>query len=247
MVRISAVSYLNTFPFVFGLRESGFLKDFILELDVPSICARKLIENVVDIALTPTGALPETGNVYYLTDYCIGATGPVKTVLLLSKAPVNEISTIHLDFDSRTSVELTRILAKNHWKINPAWVSLKPGEADKSRRIESLVAIGDKTFTLSRRYPFVYDLAEEWIKFSGVPFVFAVWASKKRLPEELINSFNQALAFGIQNKSQTIEYFKDRLPPFNDCLGYLERNISYSFDAAKKQGLKLFLDYIGQT
>ena len=244
MLNISAVSYLNTFPFVYGIRKSGFLKDYFLDLQVPSLCARKLISGASDIALVPVGALPEIGEVTYLTDYCIGATGPVKTVLLLSRVPMNKISTIYLDFDSRTSVELVKVLAKNHWKINPEWVGLEEGASNKGGQFESMVAIGDKTFYLSKNYPYIYDLAEEWVNFSGLPFVFALWVTKKNLAHAEVSLFNQALTFGMDHKKACIEYFKDSLPPFDDCLGYLENNISYSLDAKKKRGLEKFLSLI---
>jgi chorismate dehydratase len=247
MFRITAVSYLNTFPFVFGLKKSGFLQNFTLDLQVPSICARKLIEGEADIALIPTGAIPEAGKLHYLSDYCIGATGPVQTVLLLSRVPLDEISTIHLDFDSRTSVELIRVLAKHHWKITPDWVNLKSGSDSSSLLPESVVAIGDKTFALRQHYPFVYDLAENWVIFADAPFVFAVWATKNELSPHDISAFNQALTFGIMHKAESLDYFRNNLPDCGNCLDYLENSISYSFDSEKKRGLKLFLDFLKEN
>ncbi|MFZ4520384.1 MAG: menaquinone biosynthetic enzyme MqnA/MqnD family protein [Bacteroidales bacterium] len=244
LLRISAVSYLNTFPFVFGLQESGLMKDFKLELDVPSVCAKKLKDGTVDIALVPVGALAEIGEYHYISDFCIGATGVVKTVLLLSKVPMDQISEVHLDFDSRTSIELAKVLAHNYWKISPRWKNLKTGEITSMHALESLVAIGDKTFEIRSEFPYVYDLAEEWIKFTGLPFVFAVWISGSKLPDEILQPFIKALAFGVAHKRESIEYFRDKLPDCKDCLSYLEHNISYDFDHQKKEGLKLFLNSI---
>lgn len=240
-LRIAAVSYLNTFPFVYGLKESGILKDFSLELAVPSVCASRLKAGEADIALVPAGALPEIDGYRIVSDFCIGAAGPVKTVLLLSKKPLNEIRTIHLDNDSRTSVELVKVLAENHWKINPAWKKLMPGEAGERRDLEAVVAIGDKTFTMRERYPYVYDLAEGWIAMTGLPFVFAVWISRKELPQELLASFSAALAYGVERKRETLDYFRTGLPPCDDCLSYLEHNISYPLDEAKRLGLGRFV------
>ena len=244
LLRISAVSYLNTFPFVYGLNESGILKNFSLSLDVPSQCAEKLRKGEVDIALVPVGALHEIDRFHYITDYCIGAVNEVKTVLLLSKVPMECISKIHLDFDSRTSVELVKVLAKHAWKILPAWEKLKPGQADSQQDIESLVAIGDKTFAIRGGYPYVYDLASEWIRFTGLPFVLAAWVSRSVIAEETLRQFNAAISFGISHKRECIEYFRERLPAYDDCLGYLEHNISFEFDEKKKEGLKLFLEYL---
>ncbi|MCX6266994.1 MAG: menaquinone biosynthesis protein [Bacteroidetes bacterium] len=244
LLKISAVSYLNTFPFVFGLLESGFMQNFKLELDVPSVCAQKLKSDAVDIALVPVAALNEIGTVHFISDFCIGAVGEVKTVLLLSKVPLEQISHIHLDFDSRTSVELVKVLAKHHWGINPQWENLGPQQSTSFAGLESLVAIGDKTFEIRSGFPYVYDLAEAWIDFTGLPFVFAVWVSRKILPGDVLSQFSQALGYGITHKGDCIEYFRDKLPRCNDCLSYLEQNISYEFDKNKKEGLRMFLSYL---
>lgn len=244
LLKISAVSYLNTFPFVFGLNQSGFLKNFSLELDVPSICAEKLKSGSVDVALVPVAALPEIDNFHYISDYCIGAVSDVKTVLLLSKVPLEQISCIFLDFDSRTSVNLIKVLAKNYWKIKPTWENLKSGEASTRHEIESLVAIGDKTFEMRTHFPYVYDLAGAWISHTGLPFVFAVWISRKKLPDDVLSQFALALTYGITHKKECIEYFRDKLPDCDDCLSYLEHNISYDFDSKKKAGLEKFLDFL---
>jgi len=246
-LRISAVSYLNTYPFVYGIKKSGILSDFSLSLDVPSLCAEKLKSGLADIALVPVGALPEISQFYYISDFCIGAVGKVKTVLLLSKVPLDRITKIYLDHDSRTSVELVKVLASHYWHIAPRWVNLKEGRAAADHEMESLVAIGDKTFDIRHKYPYVYDLGEAWISFSGLPFVFAAWISLNKLPDNVILEFNHALAFGVSHRRDCIDYFRDKLPAYDDCLGYLERNISYEFDERKKQGLELFLSYLRRT
>jgi chorismate dehydratase len=245
LLKISAVSYLNTFPFVFGIQESGLLKNFKLELDVPSVCAEKFKSDAVDISLVPVGALRELGEYHFISDFCIGAVGEVKTVLLLSRVPLAQISRIHLDFDSRTSVELVRVLARHCWKIDPVWEYLRAGQALVPSDIESLVAIGDKTFRIRQDFPYVYDLAAEWIGFTGLPFVFATWVSRVTLPDEILRQFTLAISYGISHKRECIGYFSEKLPaPQDDCQRYLEENISYEFDERKKQGLSLFLKYL---
>src|SRR5512133_2854413 len=83
-IRISAVKYANTYPFIYGLKETGFEKKVILETDHPSECAAKLIDNRADVGLIPVAALPLLKEYHIISDYCIGANGDVKTVLLLS-------------------------------------------------------------------------------------------------------------------------------------------------------------------
>ncbi|TSA30693.1 MAG: hypothetical protein D4R67_00020 [Bacteroidetes bacterium] len=246
LIKISAVSYLNTFPFVFGIKTSGELDDIDLQLDIPSICAEKLKNNLVDLALVPVGAIPGLKDPIPISDYCIGAEREVKTVVLLSQKPLEEISEIALDFDSNTSVQLVKVLAKKFWKIAPSWRNLGPGEAEKGSSLESVVAIGDKTFRMIREFPYVYDLAGEWIRYTSLPFVFAVWLANKPLPEGFIRKFNLALEYGINRKQEIPHFFPDKIPAGFDAIHYLEHNISYPFDARKKQGMAFFLKLIAE-
>jgi chorismate dehydratase len=126
------------------------------------------------------------------------------------------------------------------------WKNLLPGQAIKDPGLEAIVAIGDKTFELVRKYPYCYDLAEEWISMTSLPFVFAAWVTTKKLPESLQKDLNRALQFGVDHISGTLDFFKDRLPAGEDCQSYLEKNISYSFDDHKREGLALFLKYLKQ-
>src|SRR5450759_4990834 len=126
-IRISAVKYANTYPFIYGLIESGFDKKAILETDHPADCAAKLISGKVDIGLIPVAALPLLKEHHIISDFCIGAIGNVRTVLLLSNCPFDEIETILLDYRSRSSVNLTKVLAKNSWKKEFKWVNTTKG------------------------------------------------------------------------------------------------------------------------
>ncbi|MCX6243298.1 MAG: menaquinone biosynthesis protein [Bacteroidetes bacterium] len=242
--RISAVSYLNTIPFVYGIQSSGNSGDFNLSLDVPSLCAEKLRDHEVDIALVPAGAIPEMKDANIIPGYCIGAVSKVRTVLLLSRKPLEEIRTIHLDFDSKTSVRLVKVLASKFWKINPGWVELGQGMAEHPESIDSLVAIGDKTFDLVNNFPYVYDLAEEWIRYTELPFVFAVWMARKDVPAEVIDKLNAALEFGITHRQDAVANFQSKIPAGIDALEYLTKNISFELDARKQNGLDLFLSYL---
>jgi chorismate dehydratase len=243
-LNISAVSYLNTYPFVYGIQQSGYLQNYHLYLEVPSLCAERLKSGEADIALVPAGALPDFANYHIISDYCIGAVDKVITVLLLSRKPLEKISRVYLDFDSRTSARLVRVLSRSFWKIEPVFEPLGPGQAEHFSGKDAIVAIGDKTFAMRNDYPYVYDLAEEWIKFTGMPFVFALWISLKPVPPEVKMSLNLALAYGINNIEEVLKYFNSRLPLNADCRKYLTENISYTFDEAKRDGLNLFLSYL---
>jgi chorismate dehydratase len=245
-LRISAVSYLNTYPFVYGLLQSGYLEDFRLDLDVPSACATSLATGQSDLALVPVGAIPDFTNPETVSDFCIGAVSNVRTVLLLSDRPLPDIRKITLDGDSRTSVQLVKVLAKNFWKIEPEWQDINAGLAGGEKRYESLVAIGDKTFGLAGKYRYVYDLAGEWIRFTSLPFVFAAWLSLQKMTDAVLDPFNRALEFGVTHIPDALGFFKDKLPHEEDCLSYLQKNISFSLDDKKKEGMKLFLELLGK-
>ncbi|MDP4267994.1 MAG: menaquinone biosynthesis protein [Bacteroidota bacterium] len=238
VIRISAVSYLNSIPFVYGIKNSGILENYSMELDVPSTCAEKLLKERVDIGLVPVALIPSLKEYHIISEYCIGAVGKVRTVLLLSNIPLNEIKTIYLDNDSLTSVNLLRVLLRDYWKIKPELRKIS-SPAELSQEHPALL-IGDKTFPAESKYKYVYDLAECWINYTGLPFVFAAWISNKKLPESFISQFNQALLYGLNNIEDTVKTMNNIIP--NDiAIDYLKNYISYPLTKGKKEGMNLFL------
>jgi chorismate dehydratase len=242
-IRITAISYYNTLPFIYGLTHSGLLSDYELNLEVPSQSARKIISNEAEIGLIPVGALPGISNYHVVSNLCIGADKEVKSVLLLSNVTLSDIKTIYLDTDSLTSVNLVRILAEKYWKINPHWKSLSELDGKLSQD-DGMVLIGDKTFGLSGQYPFCYDLAGEWIKFTGLPFVFAVWISRQPLPVEFERSFQAALAWGVEHREESTIMAVNPHITDQELISYLKNDISYNLDEQKKKGMELFLKFL---
>ncbi|MFH0867305.1 MAG: MqnA/MqnD/SBP family protein [Bacteroidota bacterium] len=244
-IRISAVSYLNTLPFVYGLKYSGLLENYDLKLDVPSMCAKKFEEGEADIALVPSGALPQLKNYRLIPDFCIGSNGNVKTVLLLTQVPLIDIRRIYLDQHSLTSVHLIKILALNFWKIYPEWISPDDASQNNMTQMESIVAIGDKTFLMAENFKHVYDLSDEWFKFTGLPFVFACWIAREDLPAESLLPFINSLKWGLSHKNEAIEtLFHPSEFPGIGIHEYLNKNIDFNFDDQKHKALCLFLEYI---
>lgn len=230
--RISAVSYTNSKPFVHGLQQSDLIKAIDFTLDIPSDCADKLIKNQVDIGLVPVATLLSLPSYHIISDYCIGAHGAVHSVFIFSEKPIQEISTIKVDSQSRTSNLLAKVLLKNHWQMAPEWVT--SGEAD------AFVLIGDRTFGKVNDYAFAYDLAEEWFKMTGLPFVFAAWVANKLIPTEIVAEFNAALKLGLDHREEIIPQL-DRFENF-DMERYLMDYIDYELDEDKKRALGLFLE-----
>ena len=242
MIRISAISYLNSLPFAWCLEHSAIMDEIELSYDIPSQCADKLLVDEADIGLIPiveTLRMPEH---YIVSDLCIGAGDAVRTVLLASETLIDDISTIYLDPHSRTSVMLARVLAKYFWKITPQWVHFSGDITAYPRTgISAAVVIGDKAFGVQS--PYIYDLAVEWRKFSGLPFVFACWVANKPLDKGFLNRFNKAMSDISGNINAIVEHYKDRAPAGVDLRDYWTNNISYPLTADKREGMKLFLQY----
>lgn len=239
-IKISVVSYINSIPFLYGLDILNE-NDIIIERDVPSDCAEKIIQNRVDIGLVPVAIIPELNKYTIITDFCIGSIKSSKTVLLLSNTSLKEIKNIYLDNESKTSAMLAKILAKRFWNINPQWHSKKITSDDKT---DAIVVIGDKTFNLSGKYEYQYDLTAEWFKYTQLPFVFACWVANKELSENFLTKFNHAITFGIIHKTEALKKYLNNKIPFYEAEDYINNYISYEFDEAKKKGMNLFFSYL---
>lgn len=244
-IKISAVSYLNAKPFIYGLQHSSETANVELQLDIPSVCAKKLKNGEVDIGLVPVAVLPQLKEYYIITDYCIGAEGKVASVVLYSDIPLDKIEYVLLDYQSLTSVLLVKVLAQNFWKISPKWLSAREGYENNINGTTAAVIIGDRTFGLEGKYAHSYDLAEEWQKLTGLPFVFACWVANKRLPDEFIEQFNNSLKLGLDSRPALIQELSAE-GYATDVANYLNNSIKYNYDSAKQQALLLFLSYISK-
>jgi len=241
-IKISAVSYTNTKPFIYGIKHTDFIDKIDLSLDNPTDCAQKLIDDKVDIGLIPVAATLNLPYWEIVADYCIGAVDAVNSVFIFSNCPIDSIEKLQLDPQSRSSNNLSRVLLKNFWKISPELIVNAPDYAVSTDPYTAFVQIGDRTFGKKDQYPYVYDLAEEWQKFTGLPFCFAAWIANKPIPKEFIADFNAALKYGLDHRA---ELFKE-LPKVDnfDVEDYLMHKIDFELTDKKKEALYLFLDYL---
>ena len=242
-IKISAVSYLNSKPFLYGLFRNDFDKTFSLSLDYPSECGRKLANSEADLGLIPVALIPQIKNAQIISDFCISADGPVKTVCIFSSLPLEEVDSIYLDYQSRTSVQLLKVLLRDYWKLNPNLIEAPLDYIDKIGGKTAGLIIGDRSFGLEKKYPYVYDLSEAWKNYCGLPFVFAAWVSNRELPQDFINDFNACLADGIERKNQVAQLFQSSHLNF-DVYEYYTKYISFDFDSLKKESLNYFLSKI---
>ena len=241
-IKVSAVSYANTYPFMYGIMQKIDPNKIEISQDVPAECAQKLSDKVVDLGLIPIAKLADIPNGRIVSDFCIGAKESVKTVLLMSRVPMDNIKDVYLDSESRTSVNLIKVLAKNFLMKNWEWKEA-PKEFPNPKLHQSIVLIGDKTYKARQDYPFVYDLAELWFEFTGKPFVFAAWVANRELPADFITEFNEALSFGLHNIDAALDVYADESQK-EELKNYLTNYISYDLDQDKKEGMELFLKYL---
>lgn len=224
-----------------------FLSQVDLQKDIPSACAQKLLNREVDLGLVPVAIIPQLKEAQLISDYCIGAVGQVKSVLLVSDVPLEKIEHIYLDYHSRTSVRLCQLLAEKYWKVNPTYLKAEPGFETEIQGKTAGVIIGDRTFHLPKNFNYTYDLSEEWMNWQNLPFVFAAWVSNKKLENSFIELFNRVLAEGVNHIHEAIAQYDLGLIPKESQADYLNNNISYFLDEEKKKGLELFLKMINEV
>ena len=159
--KIIAVSYLNTIPFIYGLRHHANLGAELL-LAPPATCYQNFVEGKADIALIPAAMVPSLPDAEIITDYCIGAVDKVRTVVVVSNTPIDKVQRIFLDAHSKTSVQLCGYLAKKQWHIEPEWISMEDYSVlDNAQEGDAFLLIGDKVFDYEGKFAYSYDLAAE--------------------------------------------------------------------------------------
>ena len=239
-IKVGAVSYLNTKPLLYGF-EKGMMKNEVqLMIDHPGNIATALFDGTIDIGLVPVAVLPQMKNYFIVSDYGIAADGAVASVCLFSKVSLEQIETVLLDYQSRTSVELVQYLFKNYWKKE---VVFKNADTDFLQHINgttAAVVIGDRAFEQRAVSPFMFDLGEAWKLHTGLPFVFAAWVSNKPMNQLFITAFNSANQYGLQHLNEVVA--ANPYSKFN-LFSYYTQYIQYKLDDAKLQGMQLFLDW----
>ncbi len=241
-IKVGAVSYLNTKPLLYGIkRDEALLEQVELLEEFPSKIAAMLLDGSIDVGLVPVRIIPLLKESYIISDYCIGSDGEVASVGLFSDVPLREIETVLLDYQSRTSVALCKVLCKHYWNIEPVF---EDGGVDFIQHIQGKTAgvvIGDRALKLRESMPHEFDLAFAWKNMTGLSFVFAAWVANKKLPQDFIAAFNTANAEGI---FQLDDVIAENPYPHYDLQVYYRKNISYLLDDKKRQGLEKFLELL---
>ena len=242
---LGAVEYLNARPlwdaFGAGKPLAGVLG---LDLGLPSEVARKLAEDEVAAALMPVAAAATLSGLEIVSDACIGARGPVRSVVLVSEVPLHELTELRLDLSSRTSAVLARLVMKKR-KASPKLFGATSKEAIASvGGTRGALVIGDPALAIEGKYPHVVDLAQAWHEDTGLPFVFAAWFARPgALSLDDVRELEKAKAYGLESRPALARAHAEAHGLSEEGLrSYLQTNLRYDLDDEAMRGLERFLD-----
>jgi chorismate dehydratase len=240
-VRLGAVSYLNTKPLVVGLAERPDL--FSLRFDVPAQCAALLHEGRVDLGLIPAIEYLR-GHYRIVPGVAIGSNGPIASVAVFSRVPIDRVTSLALDTSSRTSVALTRILCAHRWHIAPKLMAAEPDLKAMLARADAALVIGDPALSIDPDAAGVHktDLGSEWLALTGLPFVYAVWTGRDGAAQpQHVDELNAARDRGLASL-QALASTEGAGDAGREAraLHYLRDNLKYGLGVAEIAGLRRF-------
>jgi chorismate dehydratase len=267
-LRISIVQYLNTTPLVWGFTNGPLKGKYDLSFTVPSLCAEALRSNAADIAIIPAIEYQRIDDLVILPDLAIASKTRVRSLLLVSKVPLEKARNIALDSSSRSTQALTKILCQQKWKIAPEFLETPPDLPSMLVRADAALLIGDPALRLSlatesgtRRGEageqicsaasagitddstlHIYDVVEQWRRMTTLPAVLAVWAARRKVATpEVIDDFQSSRNYGLRRLSEiSTQAAADLNLPANKLQRYLTENINYSLDEENLRGLNAF-------
>jgi chorismate dehydratase len=249
--RISTISFLNTAPLMWDFEHGDVGKDFAISYTIPSLCAAALRAEEADIGLIPAVTYLEIPDLVIVPDVAIAARGAVRSILLVSKVPAGQIRSVAADVASRTSVALCRVLLKKSLQRSAPeaeFITAEPVLDAMLARCDAALIIGDSALRIARSSKYhVFDLAEEWQRMTGKPFVFAFWAVRAELATpEIARAFQQSRDHGLRPASLDViaREWAPRVGISEQAVRtYLTEAICYDLDTQSLAGLQQFLRY----
>jgi len=240
--RVSVIQYLNSVPLVWGMLKGVQQGRYELELTTPAACADAVRLGKAELGIIPSIEYQRIDRAQILSGISIASKEEVKSVLLFSTVPIEKVQTVVVDNSSRTSAALLRILMR---KFYSRWINIIPSApkpAEMLKRAEAALVIGDPALTYDGQVPEVYDLAAEWKKFTGLPFVFALWVGREEAKVgRYRKDFEDSRDYGLAHLDAIAAEYAPKLnlqPP--GVKAYLTENIDYSLDEENRKGLRLF-------
>jgi chorismate dehydratase len=254
-LRISAISYLNTAPLMWDFEHGDAAAGFDISYTLPALCAASLGHGTADIGIVPAAAYASIADLRILPGVAIASRRAVRSILLVSKVPAEQVRTVALDSSSLTSVALTKVWFAKCWGGGRTFASMAPDIEQMLASHDAALVIGDPALQIDRSRYVTYDLAEEWIRFTGKPFVFAFWAVRQAAMKDLSPSLDLAALFqesrdhGLESKNieQIAHEWSPRVELSEaDVRSYLTESIYYSLDSLCLDGLDLFYRYAAE-
>jgi chorismate dehydratase len=254
-LRISAISYLNTAPLMWDFEHGEAGSEFEISYTLPSACARALEAGTSDVGIIPAAAYAQVPGLMVLPGVAIASRRPVRSILLVSRVPVDQIRTVALDTSSMTSVALTKILFEKWLGGGRTFTAMAPNIEEMLAQHDAGLLIGDPALQIDCSRYLTLDLAEEWIRQTGKPFVFAFWAVRQEAlseappSQDLAENFQQSRDHGLEPASleSIVSEWAPRLSISESTVhSYLTENIYYYLDAACLEGLQLFYRYAAE-
>jgi len=261
-LRISAISFLNTAPLMWDFEHPGpgdraLLENFEISYTVPSQCAEQLRLGTADIGIIPSITYATIPGLAILPDVAIASKNGVRSILLVLNKPVEQVRTVALDTSSRTSVVLTQILLTKFLpgESDREYIAMDPKLDEMLARCDAALLIGDSALQVDRSQYQALDLADQWRRVTGKPFVFAFWAARfasldQAAPGyELGDVFSQSRDHGLQPENLALiarEWAPRLKMTEDDVRSYLTENIHYTLDPENTEGLELFYRYAAE-
>lgn len=271
-LRISIVEFLNTAPLVWGFTDGPLVGKYDLSFAVPSQCAEDLRAGRADVGIIPAIEYQRMENVVALPGMAIAAKHEVRSLIAVSKVPIEMAQTFALDTNSRSTVGLARILSREHWKIDPEFIDMPPDANEMLARADAGLLIGDPALRLrleidalqaktpsgagccgysDDEHPvkgietlFVYDMAQQWREMTGLPAVLAIWVARRGvITPEMAEDFQASREYGLSHIGDIAEGAALKLDlPPRELERYLVENIDYSLDDENMAGLRRYYE-----
>ena len=253
-LRISAISFLNTAPLMWdfenGETATRLRQTFEISYTIPSRCAEQLKEGSADIGIIPVAAYTVIPDLMIVPDVAIAAKNKVRSILLVSKVAINKIRSVATDDSSRTSAALVEIYLRKFVGIDPGFSRQKPNLREMLQWHDAALLIGDPALQARTDGYFVYDLAEEWKRWTGRPFVFAFWTVRKAALEAYSGEpnigqvFQQSRDNGVKHIPEIAAAWAGKLSLSPKLIAdYLTENVDYGLDPENLEGMRLFYKY----
>lgn len=253
--RVSAVSYLNTSPLVWGMAHGPQRGVYELHFTLPAECAEELRSGAADIGLVPTIELARQPDLTVIPGSAIACQGPVRSILLVSKKPMDAVESFAADTSSRTSVVLTQIVLARKYGIRPRVRPYPPKLNEMLELADAALIIGDPALRMDpeistwRGQPVhVYDVGGEWVEMTERPMVYAVWAAKNLIAEaQMEDVFNASKRYGLERVDEIVER-ESAARDFSEDLvrRYVTQHISYDLGQRERESIGYFLRAAGE-